>query len=170
MQYTSAEIGKKLKELENKINAIYVMEEKTAFFMAAMGENVEELRPQYDFTSTQGEIEALQEKVRKIKHELNLFNTTHTLPGFEDLTIDQALVYIPQLTMRIKTLRRMASSLPRERRDPLFRENIIDYRIANYNIEEAEKAYEDAKEELTKLQLALDAVNSSEKIELDIDL
>lgn len=95
-----------------------------------------------------------------------MFNVTHTLPGFDDLTIDQALVYMPQLREEIRKLSEMSTSLPRERIED-FRSNIVDYSIANYDIDEAVAMYEKASARLTSLQLALDKANTTETIEID---
>ena len=65
----------------------------------------------------------------------------------------------------------MASALPRERvEDSYYRSGVIDYVIANYDIAEAEKTYLEEQEKLKNLQLALDAANASETMEIDITL
>ncbi len=166
MKYTSAEANKLLKTLENKRNNILRREDKASKFKVSSTENVEDLRPEYDFAKTQKELALLNAKIRKIKHAINMFNVTHTLPGFDDLTIDQALVYMPQLREEIRKLNDMASSLPRERIED-FRSNIVDYSIANFDIDEAVSAYEKESERLTLLQLALDKANTTETIEIE---
>ena len=82
MKYTSAEAGKLVKKLEDKVNDILSREEKAALFRVASGEDAESLRPEYDFNKTQDEIERLRGQIRTVKHAINVFNTTHTLPGF----------------------------------------------------------------------------------------
>ena len=104
-----------------------------------------------------------------MKHAINVFNGSHSLPGYDGLTIDQALVYLPQLSEETRKLSDMASALPRERIES-FRSMIVDYSIANYDIDEAEKAYEDVSERLTSLQLALDKANNSDPMEIDVAL
>lgn len=166
MKYSSAEANKLLKALENKKNNILRREDKASKFKVSSTENVEDLRPEYDFAKTQEELALLNAKIRKVKHAINMFNVTHTLPGFDDLTIDQALVYMPQLREEIRKLSEMSTSLPRERIED-FRSNIVDYSIANYDIDEAVAMYEKASERLTSLQLALDKANTTETIEID---
>ena len=85
------------------------------------------------------------------------------------MTIDEMLVYLPQLTEIANKLRTMAEALPRERIES-FRVNIVEYMIANYDIEEVEKEYDKARAELNALQLALDSVNSTEKMEIDVTI
>ena len=169
MKYTSAEAGKLVKKLEEQIRDLKDKETKSSIFNAASTEDPEVLRPDYDFAAVQEQISRLQGDVRKVKHAINIFNTTHVLPGYPELTVDQALILIPQLSARKEKLRRMASRLPRERVDAMMsRGNIIDYQIANYDIAEAAAAYEKTADELSRLQLALDSVNTS--IDIDIDV
>ena len=169
MRYTSAEANKLLKALELRRNTIKKKEEKAASFQAAANENIEELRPEYDFAKVQAELASLNAKIREVKHAINVFNVSHTLPGYDGLTIDQALVYLPQLSEETRKLSDMASALPRERIES-FRSMIVDYSIANYDIGEAERAYEDVSERLTSLQLALDKANNSDTMEIDVVL
>ena len=169
MKYTSAEANKLLKGIEQQLKDIRVKERRSAHFRVASGEDEESLRPAYDFAETQAKIDRLEDAVREIKHAINTFNLTHTLPGFDGITIDRALVYIPQLTQRVNKLQEMAASLPKERIESM-RNTFVDYTVANYNIDEAEKAYRKAQEKLAALQLALDAANSSETMEIDVIL
>lgn len=167
MKYTSAEANKLLRTLETKRSTILLREEKASKFLLTVGENMEEIRPEYDFAKTQEKLAELNEKIRCVKHAINVFNTTHSLPGFEGMTIDQVLVYLPQLTEQVNKLRKMMDTLPRERVES-FRSQIVEYSIANFDGAEAEKAYDKAREELNALQLALDSVNNSETMEIDV--
>jgi hypothetical protein len=51
-----------------------------------------------------------------------------------------------------------------------LRSVIIDYEVANYDISEAETEYLEIQKKLSELQLALDSVNSSETMEIDVEL
>lgn len=169
MKYTSSEANKLLKSIEARIEDIKGREVKSRSFHAASTEDPEALRPDYDFRETQKQLDSLERDVREVKHAINMFNLTHTLPGFDDMTIDQALVYLPQLSARVKKLKNMAVALPRERVES-FRSTIIDYVIANYDIADVERAYHAEQEKLTALQIALDTVNSGETMDIDIKL
>ena len=171
MKYTSTEANKLLKSIQGRIIDIKRKEDLTSSFRVAAGEDVESLRPQYDFAATQAKLDSLEEKARIVKHAINSFNLTHTLPGFEGLTIDQALVLIPQVMDRISKLRNMAGVLPKQRvSDRYSSANFVDYQVSNYDIEEVEQAYVEAKELLASLHLALDTVNTTETMEIDIVL
>ena len=167
--YTSAEAGKLVKKIEDELKRQMLTERKSYSFVVASGEDVESLRPKYEFAETQKNIDELQEKLRIVKHAINQFNLTHTLPGFDGLTIDQALIMLPQLNARRTKYQEMINRLPKERISGIHsRNNLIEYNIANYNIEEVEKAYTELTSHLAKMQLALDTVNTTEKMEIPV--
>ena len=168
MRLTSAEANKLLRKMEEQTRNILVNEKKASIFHVASGENAEELRPDYDFAETQKTLNTLQENIRKVKHAINLFNTSQELPGFPGLTIDQALVYLPQLTASKERLQTMAAHLPKERVPDMGYSNIIDYEVINYEREAAEKAFNEAADLLSRMQLALDEVNSTVRMEVDV--
>ena len=86
--------------------------------------------------------------------------------GFH-MTIDEMLVYIPQLTQRKNKLADMKARLPKERVEEYGRQsNIIDYTYANYDLAAVEADYEKTADELSRAQLALDAVNQRDTFEL----
>ena len=167
MNYTSAEANKLLKKLNDEYAALLDKETRSRDFRAAMGEDVASVRPVYDYAETQARLAALEEKIRRLKHAINCFNMTHFVDGFE-MTIDEMLVYIPQLTRRKNKLLEMKSRLPKERIEEQYgrQSNIIDYRYANYDIAAVEADYDKTVDELSRAQLALDAINGRETFDL----
>lgn len=71
---------------------------------------------------------------------------------------------------RGQTTRHMAAHLPKERVEASYnsRSNIIDYELTNYEMADAQAAFDRASEMLAKMQLALDAVNSKYTMEIDV--
>lgn len=169
MTLTSAQAAKLLKKLNIELRDLYFCEEKTGTFLAAVGEDVESVRPEYDYEDVRRKVETVGEKIRKVKHAMNEFNTTTVIPEF-GMTIDEMLVYIPQLTHEIAVLEKMKSRLPKERQDTYGRNsaNLIDYLYANYDIRQAEKDYDTKTDLLARAQLALDRVNSTETMEIEL--
>lgn len=167
MKYTSAEAAKLLRQLNDDYCALLEKEMQSREFVAAVGEDIESVRPEYDYRTTEIRLAELEEKVRKVKHALNVFNTTHTVPGF-DMTIDSILVLIPQLTSKRNKLAVMKAKLPKVRENNLGRSPIIDYRYANYDIKAVEEDYEKVSAMLAKAQTALDLLNNTETMEIDI--
>lgn len=166
--YTSAEAAKLLRKLNQERSNLLAQETKTATFVAALEEDESKVRPDYNYRETQGQLLDVDAKIRKVKHAINCFNTTHKVPGF-DLTIDEMLVYLPQLRERAEKLQAMQARLPRERyNDGYTSNNFIEYTIANYDPEEAKKDFQIVSDELARAQLALDKVNMTETMEIDL--
>ena len=165
--YTSAEAAKLLKGLEEEIKELRAEEERVATFNAAVEEDPEDVRPEYSYAGMQQRLDALSARVRKVKHAINVFNTATVIPEF-DITIDEMLVLIPQLTAKKKKLAAMAGRLPKERAESRgFSEpKFIDYTYANYDVKAAKAYHRKAAEELAKAQLALDRVNSTVRFEI----
>lgn len=166
MKITSAQAAKLLRQLNDEYSNICVAERNAKEFNAAVGEDIEELRPDYDYTDTQRRLEELDGKIRKLKHAINVFNTVTEVPDF-GMTIDQVLVYIPQLSRKRSKLYMMMNVLPK-RRSPGNFNNIIDYTYTNYDVEQARADYEKVSETLARVQTALDLVNSTELMEVDL--
>ena len=169
-QITSAIAAKQLRKLNDQRDALLAMEKKSRTFTAAIQEDAESVRPAYDYPATQKVLEEIERKIRKLKHTLNCFNSTYVIPEFE-MTIDQMLVYIPQLTARKKKLDGMRSRLPKERVKESFGRgnNIIEYDYANYDISQAEADYNAVSDELARAQNALDTANATVLFEAEIE-
>lgn len=167
---TSAMAAKQLKKLNEEHEALLRREKKTMTFTAAIQENKEEVRQEYDYGTTQEQLLELERKIRAIKHEINLFNLNQSVPGF-DMTVDQMLVYIPQLTARKNKLERMRSRLPRERVQDSYSRNsaLVEYEYSNYDIQQAEADYNKVVDELARAQNALDQVNATVSFEVVVE-
>ena len=169
MQYTSAQAAKILRRLNEEHIALLNMEQQSKDFLASVGEDPESVRPDYDYAATQAKLAELEEKIRRVKHAISVFNTTTLVPEF-GMTVDQLLVYIPQLSQRKIKYAEMMSKLPKARETgaAYTRGNIIDYRYANYDISAAEKDYSEAADTLGRAQTALDVVNNTLTMEIDL--
>lgn len=168
MTYTSAEAAKLLRKLNEDRDTLAAQEINTKEFLAALGEDVESVRPAYDYADMQDKLAELDMKILMVKHAINQFNVTTEIPGFS-LTIDQALIRIPQLTARKKKLASMQGKLPKQRETAgMFgRGNaVIDYRYLNYDVNKARVDYERVSRELADLQTALDLANSTMTMEI----
>jgi len=167
MLYTSAEAAKLLRKLNEELEVIERRENQSSVFNAALGEDPETVRPEYDYEETQKEISKLENKIRTVKHAINAFNLSHVVPDF-DMTIDKLLVYIPQLTKRKQKLYSMQARLSKARENNYRGSNIIDYCITNYDIKKAHEDYVKVSDELASAQTALDVINNSEKFDIEI--
>lgn len=163
---TSAEAAKLLRKLNDEQASLLAKEENCRQFLASVGEDVEACRPAYDYAETQAMLQDLEDQIRTLKHALNVFNVTTVVPGF-DMTIDEMLVYIPQLTRAKAKLNTMKQVLPKTR-EMSYGSQIIDYRYANYDIAAVEADYDKITDELSRAQTALDKVNSIETFQVEL--
>lgn len=171
MKYTvtPAEASKMLKKLLEEKSILLSDERQSCVFNASLGEDVDSVRPVYDYGETQKTLEFLDRKIRILKHAINCFNSSQ-LVGDTGMTIDQVLVYIPQLTEMRSRLYDMQSRLPKQRTSVggIGSNTVIDYRYANYSVEKAKKDYMRVSDELRKIQTALDVVNTTIRMELEL--
>ena len=169
MKYTSAQANKLLKKTVEEYEALKLKESQCKDFLASMNENPDSIRPKYDFAKTQADIYNNEQKIRKIKHALNKFNVSTVIAEY-DITVDEMLILIPQLTKQKSKLGAMKDRLPkmRERVVGYASSGVIDYRYINYDTCAVQKEYAEVSEKLTKAQLALDKVNTTIEFELDI--
>lgn len=169
MRVTSAQAAKLLRQLNDELRALQLKEANSSSFVAAIQEDIESVRPAYDFKEMRNAQDELAKKIRKVKHAINVFNTVTLVPNF-DITIDEMLVYLPQLNAECDTLSKMREAMPKVRVNSGYSSggNIIDYRYANYDIEEVGRYYTELSDTLAKAQTSLDLVNSTVEFEIDI--
>ena len=167
---TSAAAAKLLRKLNEEHDALVRMERKTSTFVVSNLEKAEDVRPEYDYADVQSRLRTIEEQIRKIRHQINQFNLTQLVPEF-DMTIDQMLVYIPQLTVRKNKLDHMKNRLPKERVQSGINRTagIVEYEYSNYDIKLAEADYILAADELARAQNALDQINSTVEFEVDAE-
>jgi len=171
MKYTvtSAEANKLLKNITDERNLLIAEENQTSTFNAAIGEDIESVRPDYDYDKVQKEISECNRKIRAIKHAINLFNTRTTV-GDTGMTIDEVLVYIPQLSEKKSRLNYMMRQMPKQRARMMGTgmNAVIDYIYTNYDVKAVKEDYLKVSDELNKVQTALDLANSTLTIEIEV--
>lgn len=168
MRVTSAQAAKLLRQLNDELRALQLKEANSSSFVAAIQEDVESVRPAYNFKEMRDAQAEVECKIRKVKHAINVFNTTTVIPDF-NITIDEMLVYLPQLNRQCEVLSKMRDAMPKVRVSSGYSSgNIIDYKYANYDIEEVGRHYAELSDTLAKAQTVLDLVNSTVEFEIDI--
>ena len=169
MKYTltPTQAAKLVKKLTEEKALLLSNEENRCTFNALPIENVDTVRPDYSYGETQSKLERCDLKIRLIKHALNCFNCEHVV-GDTGLTIDQILIYIPQLTEMKARLNEMQSRLRKRRVQTYYNKDVIDYEYTNYSPEQAKADYIQVSDTLRKLQVALDYENSTATIEVEL--
>lgn len=163
MELTSARINKLIKALEVEKNALLEADKRDSTYTYSANE--EPVIPAYNFSDTVSRIDTLNKRVMKLRHALNVFNSTFELTL--GLTIDQALVRMAQLEQEKKRLTVLANAVFKKRERGYMASN-PDYTVVNYCISEAKIALENVCAEIAQIQLCLDSTNCSELIPVEL--
>lgn len=165
---TSAAANKWIKTLEDEKAYYLTLEANASTYTLAEGEPEE--KPDYDYCEVSKKIEELDYKIQRIRHAVNVFNTTTKLPEL-DLTVDEALVKMAQLNNRKAQLDIMRKKLPKSRVNSFLNrtKTVIEYEYTNYDIEQVKKDYNRIHEEIMKIQLALDICNQTKTFSVNED-
>lgn len=155
--FTSASAHKMLRQLDREKDLLDSDEMYGLAYIEAEGETP--LVPAYDYTDVSQKISDINSRIRRIKHGINLLNTSTKLNNF-DMTIDEALVYMAQLNNRLSTLAMMRRKQPK-RRKGVNQDGVVEYEVVNYDIDRVRKDYEDITEIIAALQLDIDYINQT---------
>lgn len=130
-------------------------------YTVATGE--EAIKPEFDLEDCLRQIESIDEKILKVKHQKNIFNSITKLPC--GLTIDEALVYMSMLSNKEALYKGLATRQPITRSTTY---NTIEYTYANYDISLAKERYTALKDEILKIQQELNLVNTTLTFEVEV--
>lgn len=167
---TSAYANKLLRQLEEDKAYWKNQERESYLYTAAINE--EPVIPEYDYEAVAKNIEEIDEKVRKIKHAINLANVTNVISvGEYMMSIDEILVKMAQLNNRKSMLDMMRKQLPQTRVNYNFgtRNAVPEYQYINYDLEVVKADFEKINDEIMVMQIALDKYNQTYEFEVDID-
>ena len=139
-------------------------------YVAAIDE--EPVIPDYDYEKVAAEITAIDEKILKIKHAININNATNKVAvGDAEMTIDEILVKMAQLSKRKAVLDNLRKREPKTRiNSGLYssRKTAPEYEYVNYDIELVKKEYERIDAEIAAMQIALDKYNQTFEFEVPV--
>ena len=166
MKITPDGAQKMIHSLENqRRQLVEKMNELSTFIVAVSEGNPEDLRPEFNFTDTVNEIKMIDEKIMKIKHARNVFNTTTYLPD-EQMTIDEALIMMAVLNNNYKYYTKLGNA-QKKRRNMSSYANEIEYIYTNYDIGEAKNCGKSMYDKMLEIQSKLNLVNTSYTFEID---
>ena len=163
MKVCNAEIIKIIKDLEEKKQDNLALELRTSVVRYQTSED--RIKTDYDFTATRNKIAELNSEIRRLKHLLNISNATVIIEEFE-MTIGECLVYMAQLNNEKAVLDRMSNMDPKTRYSTGAIGGGIEYAELEYDIGECKAKFNEVKETVRKLQLAIDRINLTNMIEI----
>ncbi len=169
MKMTSASAQKIIRKLKDEKDFLESMEEKSYLFSCIEGE--EKLIPEYDYKETSEKIKEIDEQVIKIKHAVNVVNSTREIKvNGKKYTVDAILVRMAQLNSRLYMLDIMRSKQPKTRLGTRYyngNNQQPEYQYINYDLAEVKKDYETINNEIATMQLELDKFNQTYEFEVD---
>lgn len=168
IKLTSDEAQKLISKLRTRESDLNQNMSNLSTYVAAIVENPDELKPDFDFMSAVDEIENLDRNILKIQHAKNIFNTVTVLPDL-DMTIDEALVRLSHLNKMYSVYHRMSSKQKKERNSSRIGNKDIEYTYTNYEPSDAKKVADKMLDEIHKIQRVLNYVNSTVSFDVDID-
>ena len=163
---TSAVANKLLRKYNEELQRKYNEESQCSTYTEVEGVNP--LIPSYNFSEVRSDIKQLMDKIRKLKHAINVFNTTTVLQKF-DMTIDEVLVYMSMLSKEKVRLEKMIVPNTKVINTGFSaRNNVVEYTVYNYDVKDVRDKYDDVCELITTLQLELDLTNSTVTFDVDV--
>ncbi len=167
---TSAYANKVLRKLTEDKEYWRRKENEGCTYVAAIDE--EPVIPDYDYEKVAAEITAIDKKILKIKHAININNATNKVAvGDAEMTIDEILVKMAQLSKRKAVLDNLRKREPKTRiNSGLYssRKTAPEYEYVNYDIELVKKEYERIDAEIAAMQIALDKYNQTFEFEVPV--
>jgi len=167
---TSAYANKVLKKLAEDKEFWRKKELQSYTYVAATDE--EPVIPDYDYAAVAAEISAIDEKIVKIKHAINVNNVTNRIPvGGIEMSVDEILVKMAQFNRRKMVLDEMRKKQPKTRlQSGLYsvRKTAPEYEYINYDLDLIKKEYERIDTEIAEMQIALDKYNQTFEFEVQI--
>lgn len=170
MKMTSAYANKVLRKLRED-KEYWLDKELEGCFYSAFA-NEEPVIPEYDYSAVAENIAKIDSQMVKIKHAINLNNASNKILVLdEEMTIDEILVCMAQLTARKNILDNLRKQDPKRRVSSTIyssRNAVPEYKYINYDLELIKKEYERIDAKLAAMQIALDRYNQT--FEFDVDL
>lgn len=166
MELSSREANKLLRELCEDLRILEEDEDKCQTTTISSDQNLEDWRPKYDYEETKQKVSNLKKQIRTLKHAINLHNTTTVVPEL-DMTIDEVLVYLPQLTAQRSRLNQMRKASDCVRSHSGYSE-LVDYTYLNYDKAQVNRDYKAVSTRLNQAQNALDKINVTDKFTVEL--
>ena len=167
---TSAYANKLLRSLEEDKEYLLNQESESSTYRAAVNE--EPVIPEYDYAKTAAGLSAIDDRICRIKHAVNLNNALARVQvGQAVMSVDTILIRMAQLNRRKATLDEMRKQLPKKRETgySLNQRNVVpEYTYINYDLNLVKQEYDRISSEIMNMQMALDLYNQTVQFDVDI--
>jgi hypothetical protein len=164
----NTEIMKMIKALETEKEDLIAFERRNSsisYTATEKPDSIVDIGAAYDILEINASIDEKDAEIRRLKHILNKTNSEKILDGF-DMTVGQGIVYMAQLSSKVKRLEALANTDGLVRKSGGWRGGEAEYTQVKYDVEEARQLLKKAKAELTKLQVSIDRTNLLNEIEV----
>ena len=94
---TINEMGKRIGDLKTERERLIEKDKKLRVFRASEFEDIEKLRPDYDYAGFQTELDRVEEEIRKLTAKAISILTTQKVNEFHDMTVLDLLLYLRDL-------------------------------------------------------------------------
>ena len=169
MKMTSAYANKIIRKLNEDKEFWSNKERNSCTYIAAVDE--EPVIPEYDFAEVSGNIADIDEKIVRIRHALNVSNSTNTITvGDRQMTIDEVLIRMAQLNNRKSFLDMLRKNEPKERVHSLrvaSGKSVPEYEYINYDLDLVKAEYDRVDAEIAAMQIGLDKYNQTVELEVE---
>ena len=150
---TINEIGKRIGDLKTERERLIEKDKKLRVFRASEFEDIEKLRPDYDYEGLQSELDGVEEAIRNLTAKAISILTTQKVNEFHDMTVLDLLLYLRDLKEKEERLYEMTTHLEKERHSSSL---LLEYEYINYDISKVEEDLKKTREELEKVRTFLD--------------
>ena len=150
---TINEIGKRIGDLKTERERLIGKDKKLRVFRASEFEDLEKLRPDYDYEGLQCELDRVEKEIRNLTAKAISILTTQKVNEFHDMTVLDLLLYLNDLKEKDERLYEMTTHLERERHAS---PHLLEYEYINYDISKVEEGLRKTREELEKVRTFLD--------------
>ena len=150
---TINEIGKRIGDLKTERERLIEKDKKLRVFRASEFEDLEKLRPDYDYEGLQSELDGVEEEIRNLTAKAISILTTQKVNEFHDMTVLDLLLYLRDLEKKEERLYEMTTHLEKERH---VSSHLLEYEYINYDISKVEEDLRKTREELKKVRTFFD--------------
>ena len=150
---TINEMGKKIEDLKTERERLIEKDKKLRVFRASEFEDIEKLRPDYDYAGFQSELDRVEAEIRNLTAKAVTILATERLKEYHDMTILEMMLLLRGLEAKEERLYEMTTHLEKERHSSSL---LLEYEYINYDISKVEEDLKKTREELEKVRTFLD--------------